>query len=60
MKTPKVAKPTKSKSISFSIDKDQYEKFRRLQNEVKDMGIRLTPKKIIFGKITLPGNILKF
>ena len=49
MKTLKVTKPTKSKSISFSIDKDQYEKFHRLQSEAKDIGIRLTLKKIIKG-----------
>ena len=55
MKTPKVAKPTKSKSISFSIDKDQYEKFRRLQNEAKDMGIRLTPKKSFLVRLRCKG-----
>ena len=51
MEAKQAGKSVKSKSISFSIDKDQYEKFRRLQNEAKELGIELTLKKIIFGKI---------
>ena len=51
MKANHAVKSAKSKSISFSIDKDQCEKFRRLQNEAKALGIELTLKKIIFGKI---------
>lgn len=47
MKTLKVTKSTKYKSISFSIDKDQYKKFCGLQNEAKALGIKLTLKEII-------------
>lgn len=49
MKTLKVGKPAEFKTICFSIDQNQNEKFRKLQSEAKALGIKLTPKKIILG-----------
>ena len=47
----KTAVKYKSKSVCFSIGRDQNEIFRRLQSEAKTVGVRLTFKKIILGKI---------